>query len=113
MPHRSSDQRRALLKGHTCLLFQVSSFTVAHTTVDPKGIDVRSAALEEMKQSFCPCVVFLVTELLASHSAPLCVASGKVCCGTGAVECAQLASRISAVVKSSADAGEDPFFPRH
>ena len=40
---------------------------------------------------------------------PLCVASGKVCCGTGAVECAQLASRISAVVKSSADAGEDPF----
>ena len=50
------------VEGHACSLFQVCSFTVAHTTVDPKGLDVEtmmrrlaqkehSAAVEKMKQS--------------------------------------------------------------
>ena len=30
------------VEGHTYLLFQVSSFTGAHTTVDPKGFDVET-----------------------------------------------------------------------
>ena len=48
-----------------------------------------STVLEEMKQSFCPCV-----------------ANGKACCYSSVVECAQLASRTSAVMKFGA--GGDP-----
>ena len=67
MPHRSSDQRLALL----------SSFTGVHTTVDLKGFDVTMVRRLAQKE----------------HSAAL----------------SQFASRISAVMKFGAGAGEDPF----
>merc|ERR1719383_506240 len=65
-------------EGHTYSLFQVSSFTGVHTTVDLKGFEV----------------VTMVRRLAQKeHSAAL----------------SQLASRISAVMKFGAGAGEDPF----
>merc|ERR1719383_669617 len=65
-------------EGHTYSLFQVSSFSGVHTTVDLKGFEV----------------VTMVRRLAQKeHSAAL----------------SQLASRISAVMKFGAGAGEDPF----
>mmetsp|Transcript_54413 Transcript_54413/g.145200 ORF Transcript_54413/g.145200 Transcript_54413/m.145200 type:complete len:123 (-) Transcript_54413:142-510(-) len=45
--------------------------------------------LEEMKESFCPCVAFLVAEVGCITPCPSCVVNGKVCCCTGGVQCAQ------------------------
>ena len=61
-----------------------------------------------MKQSFCPCVAFLVAEVGCISTCPESVANGKVCCCTGVVE---LSSRVSTVTKSGAGPGEDPFAP--
>ena len=55
---------------------------------------VHPAKLEEMKQSFCPCVTFLVAEVGCISNFPECVVNGKVCCYTGVVVSAHSSSRV-------------------
>ena len=82
-----------------------TSATVATDSLTPSKASLRyldpgqvnPAKLEEMKQSFCPCVTFLVAEVGCISQCPQCVAS--------VVECAQLASRISGVMQFGAGAG--------
>ena len=98
-----AEELKTMAEVWTHLLFQVSSFAGAHTTVDPKRFDVHDHHREgdcsgsrretllhcletEMRQSFCPCVRFMVADAGCISECPLRVANGKVCYCTGVTD---------------------------